>query len=81
MSNGTPPKGSPLDYAIDQQSRITLPAVRAAVEKGNGVLAYQPIVQAAQPGRPAFSGVRKLRNEGKHKESHDFLFLGIPNRG
>lgn len=54
MSDRTTTKGSPLDYAMTEQSRITLPAVRAAVEKGNGVLAYQPIVQADRTERAAF---------------------------
>lgn len=49
-----PGNGSPLDFAIDKQSRITLPAVRAAVERGSGVLAFQPIVQARQTKRAAF---------------------------
>ena len=75
MKEGTPPRGSPLDYAMDQQSRITLPAVRLAVEKGNGVLAYQPIVQAAQPGRPAFYEglIRIIDDSGRIVPLRDFM--------
>ena len=47
-------QGSPLGFAVDQQSRITLSSVRLAVERGHGVLAFQPIVQAQRTERPAF---------------------------
>lgn len=50
----TSPKGSPLDFAVDERSRLTLPAVRAAVECGRGVLAYQPVVNTGRTDRPAF---------------------------
>ncbi|MCF3973019.1 EAL domain-containing protein [Paracoccus salsus] len=75
VSNGTIPKGSPLDYAIDQQSRITLPAVRAAVERGSGVLAFQPIVQAQRPQRAAFYEglIRIIDDSGRIVPLRDFL--------
>lgn len=58
-------KGSPLDYAIDHQSRITLPTVRAAVEKGNGILAFQPVVQAGRSERAAFyEGLIRIVDDG-----------------
>ena len=76
MSSGQiPTKGSPLDFAIDQQSRLTLPAVRAAVERGRGVLAYQPVVQAGRTERPAFyEGLIRIIDEtGRIVPLKDFM--------
>lgn len=76
MTIGTPQTtASPLDYAIDQQSRITLPAVRMAVERGNGVLAYQPVVQAQRTGRPAFweGLIRIIDDSGRIVPLKDFM--------
>lgn len=78
MTNGTPPsKGSPLDYAINRQERLTLPAVNAAVAKGNGVLAFQPIVQAENTGRPAFYEglIRIIDDSGRIVPLRDFMPL------
>lgn len=47
-------RGSPIDSAIDQQARLTLATVHDSVSRGDGVLAYQPVVQADRPDRPAF---------------------------
>ncbi|WP_299361806.1 EAL domain-containing protein [uncultured Paracoccus sp.] len=47
-------RGSPVDYAIDQQARLTLATVQDSVSRGDGVLAFQPVVQADRPDRPAF---------------------------
>lgn len=75
MSDGTQTKGSPLDYAIDQQNRITLSAVRSAVELGHGVLAYQPIVRAQRTERAAFYEglIRIIDNTGRIVPLKDFL--------
>ncbi len=75
MNDGSPINGSPLEYAMDQQSRITLPAVRAAVEKGNGVLAYQPIVHAQRPDRVAFYEglIRIIDDSGRIVPLRDFM--------
>lgn len=78
MNDGTPPrKGSPLDYAMDHQSRITMPVVRAAVEKGNGVLAYQPIVQAQRTERAAYYEglIRIIDDTGRIVPLKDFMPL------
>ena len=45
---------SPLDFAADRQSRLTMSTVRGAVERGDAVLAFQPIVPSDRPTRPAF---------------------------
>ena len=70
-----PGKGSPLDFAVDQQSRLTLPAVRLAVERGNGVLAFQPVVQAQRTSRPAFYEglIRIIDESGRMVPLRDFM--------
>ena len=70
-----PGKGSPLDFAVDQQSRLTLPTVRLAVEKGNGVLAFQPVVQAQRTSRPAFYEglIRIIDESGRMVPLRDFM--------
>ncbi|MFV0300776.1 MAG: EAL domain-containing protein [Paracoccus sp. (in: a-proteobacteria)] len=67
--------GSPLDFAIDQQSRITMPAVQAAVAKGNVLLAYQPVVQSQRTGRPAFYEglIRVVDDSGRIVPLKDFM--------
>ena len=75
--NAPPPKGSPLDYAVTQQGRLTMPAVVSAVEKGSAVLAYQPIVRADQTGRPAFYEglIRVIDEYGRIVPLRDFMPL------
>lgn len=46
--------GSPLDFAVDQQARVTMATVRRAVSRGDAVLAYQPVVQGDRPEHAAF---------------------------
>ncbi|MCQ0971284.1 EAL domain-containing protein [Paracoccus sp. TK19116] len=69
------PSGSPLDYAIDHQSRVTMPAVRLAVERGNGCLAFQPVIQSGQTRRPAFyEGLIRIIDEtGRMVPLKDFM--------
>ena len=65
MSDMSFETGSPLDTAMRQQERLTISSVRAAVEKGSGVLAFQPIVQARQPKQPAFyEGLIRIIDDG-----------------
>ena len=76
MNGGNEPEtGSPLDFAIDQQSRITLPAVQAAVAKGHALLAYQPVVQSGRTGRPAFYEglIRVVDDSGRIVPLKDFM--------
>ena len=60
---------------MDQQSRLTLPAVRLAVERGNGVLAFQPVVQAQRTSRPAFYEglIRIIDESGRMVPLRDFM--------
>lgn len=67
--------GSAWDYAMDQQNRLTLATVRRAVERGDGVLAYQPIVQADRPAGPAFYEglIRIIDDTGRFVPLRDFM--------
>lgn len=67
--------GSPLDFAIDQQSRNTLTVVRRAVQRGDAVLAFQPIVQSTRPDEPAFYEglIRIIDDTGRMIPLRDFM--------
>ena len=69
--------GSPLDFATDHQSRLTMSTVRRAVERGDAVLAFQPIVQADRPSRAAFHEglIRIIDETGRIIPLRDFLPL------
>ncbi|MFD1880169.1 EAL domain-containing protein [Paracoccus pacificus] len=68
-------KSSPLDFAIDRQSRTTLDSVRSAIDRGDAFLAYQPVVQADRPQRPAFyEGLIRISDEtGRMVPLRDFM--------
>ena len=69
--------GSPLDFAIDQQSRVTMATVRRAVTRADAVLAYQPIVQAERPENIAFHEglIRIIDETGRIIPLRDFMPL------
>ncbi|MDO5369372.1 EAL domain-containing protein [Paracoccus sp. (in: a-proteobacteria)] len=76
--DGTPAgHASPLDFAVDHQSRLTMATVRRAVERGDGVLAFQPIVQASRTDRPAFHEglIRIIDETGRIVPLRDFMPL------
>ncbi|TJZ92712.1 EAL domain-containing protein [Paracoccus gahaiensis] len=75
VSDMTTDNSSPLDDAIRRQSRLTLSAVTAAVEKRSATLAFQPIVQADQPGRAAFYEglIRIIDTTGRLVPLRDFM--------
>lgn len=68
---------SPLDFAIDQQSRVTMASVRRAVSRGDAVLAFQPVVQAERTELPAFyEGLIRVFDEtGRIIPLRDFMPL------
>ncbi|HRO15294.1 MAG TPA: EAL domain-containing protein [Paracoccus sp. (in: a-proteobacteria)] len=70
-----PQRGSPLDFAVDHQSRLTLATVRRAVDRGDAVLAYQPVVQAERPARAAFHEglIRIIDETGRIVPLRDFM--------
>ena len=70
---------SPLDFAADRQSRLTMSTVRGAVERGDAVLAFQPIVPSDRPTRPAFyEGLIRIIDEtGRFVPLRDFMPLAV----
>lgn len=68
-------RGSPLDFVIREQSRLTLTSVRRAVAEGKGLLAYQPVVQTDRLDRPAFyEGLIRIMDEtGRIVPLADFM--------
>ncbi|MEZ5720590.1 MAG: EAL domain-containing protein [Paracoccaceae bacterium] len=66
---------SPLSVAIAGRDRETMQMVRRAVETGQVMLAYQPIVRANAPERPAFYEglLRVLDHTGRIIPAGDFM--------
>lgn len=66
---------SPFDAAMDERARETVEMVRKALDERRGLLAYQPVVQARLPGRPAFYEglIRILDREGRVLPARDFV--------
>ena len=77
FEDGQTPAGqsSPLDFAVDHQTRLTMATVRRAVERGDAVLAFQPIVQASRTDRPAFHEglIRIIDDSGRMVPLRDFM--------
>ena len=77
FEDGQTPAGqsSPLDFAVDHQTRLTMATVRRAVERGDAVLAFQPIVQASRTDRPAFHEglIRVIDETGRIIPLRDFM--------
>ena len=69
--------GSPLDFAVDRQARVTMATVRRAVSRGDAVLAYQPVVQADRTDHAAFHEglIRIIDETGRIVPLRDFLPL------
>lgn len=66
---------SPLNYAVSARDRGVLKMVEDAVARQNVMLAYQPIVPAGHPDRPAyFEGlIRILDENGRIIPARDFI--------
>ncbi|MEM6825952.1 MAG: EAL domain-containing protein [Pseudomonadota bacterium] len=66
---------SPLDLALDERDRDVLRTVDMAVKNRQVRLAFQPVVSAAQPNRPAFyEGLaRVLDDTGRPIPARDFI--------
>ncbi|MFB2532827.1 EAL domain-containing protein [Paracoccus sp. p4-l81] len=66
---------SPLDFAISQRERETMAAVRRALQRGDAVLAYQPVVRRDRTDRPAFYEglIRILDETGRIIPLRDFM--------
>ncbi|MGR3711052.1 MAG: EAL domain-containing protein [Alterinioella nitratireducens] len=66
---------SPLAVAVDHRDRGTLAMVRAALERGDTALAYQPVVQAGNGKSVAFYEglIRILDEAGRVIPARDFM--------
>ncbi|WP_172329266.1 EAL domain-containing protein [Mangrovicoccus sp. HB161399] len=65
----------PLAIAAAERDRNTLAMVRQALERRNALLAFQPVVQARQPDKPAFYEglIRILDETGRIIPARDFI--------
>ena len=70
-----PGADSPLTHALAERDRAALSMVAEAVQHGNLRLAFQPIVQAGRPDRPAFYEglIRILDETGRTIPARDFI--------
>ncbi|ALI55261.1 EAL domain-containing protein [Celeribacter marinus] len=66
---------SPLTAAVAERDKNTLQMVRDAIRKKQVLLAFQPIVQAARPDRPAFweGLIRVLDDSGRVIPAREFI--------
>ena len=66
---------SPLSFAVQQRDKGTLAMVREALERGDVVLAYQPVVQAGNGKSVAFYEglIRILDDTGRVIPARDFM--------
>lgn len=66
--------GSPLDVAISQRDRGTLAMVRQALERGDTVLAFQPVMRADGTGVAFYEGlIRLLDDTGRVIPAREFI--------
>ncbi|MEL7117686.1 MAG: EAL domain-containing protein, partial [Pseudomonadota bacterium] len=68
-------RSSPLQEALDARDRETIQMVKDAIKTQNVLLAFQPIVSAAHPERPAFYEglMRVLDQTGRVIPAADFI--------
>lgn len=68
-------EADPLSFAVAGRDRETLAMVRRAIDRGDVLLAFQPIMQTARPEFPAFYEglIRVLDDTGRVIPSHDFF--------
>jgi EAL domain-containing protein (putative c-di-GMP-specific phosphodiesterase class I) len=66
---------SPLSYAMSQKDRSVHRQIEAAIQAGNVLLAYQPVVSAKRPDRPAFHEglIRILDDDGRVLPAGEFM--------
>lgn len=71
--NGT--AADPMQVAADARDRNTLNMVRTALDRRNAMLAFQPVVQARKPDKPAFYEglIRVLDDAGRIIPARDFI--------
>lgn len=65
---------SPLDAAISQRDKGTIAMVRQALERGDAVLAYQPVMRADGAGVAFYEGLIRILDEtGRVIPAKDFI--------
>ena len=66
---------SPLSYAMSQKDRSVHRQIEAAIKAGNVMLAFQPVVSAKRPDRPAFHEglIRILDDDGRVLPAGEFM--------
>ncbi len=66
---------SPFDAAQEQRRQETVAMVRQALDERRGLLAFQPVVQARLPARPAFYEglIRIMDPDGRVLPARDFM--------
>ncbi len=65
---------SPLDVAVSQRDRGTLSMVRQALERGDAVLAFQPVMRADGAGIAFYEGLIRILDEtGRVIPARDFI--------
>jgi EAL domain-containing protein (putative c-di-GMP-specific phosphodiesterase class I) len=66
---------SPFDAATQARTEETVAMVKQALDDRRAMLAYQPVVQARLPGRPAFyeGFIRILDQDGRILPARDFI--------
>jgi len=74
MSRNKPNRHSPLDFAISMNDKSTLDMVKRAVEGGNTLLAYQPVVGSTSGTVAFYEGlIRVLDQKGRIIPAKDFM--------
>lgn len=70
-----PAVASPLNVAITAAARETMTMVREALRRKDVMLAFQPVMQTARPGKPAFyeGFIRVLDGGGRVIPARDFM--------
>ncbi|SNS15807.1 EAL domain-containing protein [Tropicimonas sediminicola] len=68
-------QANPLAFAIAQRDRDILSMVRRSLDRGNVLLAYQPVVDARRPDRTAFYEglIRVIDDTGRIIPASDFM--------
>jgi EAL domain-containing protein (putative c-di-GMP-specific phosphodiesterase class I) len=65
---------SPLDAAVSQRDRGTIAMVRQSLERGDAVLAYQPVMRADGAGVAFYEGLIRILDEtGRVIPARDFI--------
>lgn len=69
------PLSNPLSMAVSAQDRDTIAMVREALDKQHAMLAFQPVVQTAQPDQMAFYEglIRVMDHKGRIIPARDFI--------